>query len=175
MELPLPVGRINDYGQTLERPHREALEERVAAFAGLGVDFRYLASWSDPFDNVWRYAAEVAAYWELGDEALLVVFVKEGKGWKIAGWRGKEVRARLPDTAWLRLLQEAREEVQRHLPSQVILDLADGLLTHLRGGPTPPEERGGTSALAIAGMVVGGLYLAVRLLRLIRQLRTGII
>ncbi len=169
------MGRINDYGQTLERPHRRALEERIAAFEQLGIDFRYLASWSDPFADVWRYAAEVAAYWKLGDEALLIVFVKEERGWRIAGWRGAEVRARLPDTPWLKLLQEAREELLRHRPSRVILDLSDRLLAYLRSGTVPPMHRGVPSALALAGMALGGLYIVVRLARLIRQLRTGII
>ncbi|MGY4707043.1 TPM domain-containing protein [Candidatus Bipolaricaulota sp. J31] len=169
------MGRINDYGQTLERSHRQALEERITAFAQLGIDFRYLASWSDPFANVWRYAAEVAAYWKLGDEALLIVFVKDEGEWRVAGWRGAEVRDRLPDTPWLKLIGDAREELLRRHPSRVILDLADRLLGYLRSGTLPPAGRGGPSALALAGMVLGGLYVVVRLARLIRQLRTGII
>ncbi len=175
MKLPRPVGRINDYGQTLERPHREALAERIAAFTELGIEFWYLASWNDPFANVWRYAAEVAAYWGLGDGALLIVFVKGDRGWRIAGWRGETVRARLPDTPWLRALQTAREEILRHHPSKVILDLADTLLAYLRSGAAPAADHGGPSAPTLAGMVIGGLYILVRLVRLIRQLRTGII
>ncbi|MCD6540387.1 TPM domain-containing protein, partial [Candidatus Bipolaricaulota bacterium] len=80
--LPLPLGRINDYGQTLERSHREALEERIKAFSQLGIEFWYLASWRDPYGNPWRYAAEIASSWGLSEKALLVVFVREGGSWR---------------------------------------------------------------------------------------------
>jgi len=165
------VGRINDYGQTLERSHREALAERIEAFSQLGVEFWYLASWRDPFGNPWRYAAEIASSWGLSEKALLVVFVREGGSWRAVGWRGAEVKGRVPDEVWLKALQETERDLGRHHPSLAILSLSDKLLSWLREGKVSRGKDGGLSPGAVAGIVLGGLYLVVRLLRAIHLRR----
>jgi len=142
----------------------------------LGIDFWYLASWRDPYGNPWRYAAEIASAWDLSEGDLLVVFVREARGWAAAGWRGNEVRGKLPDEVWLKTLRDAERDLLRHHPSRAILSLADGLLTWLREGKAPSGEKKGFSPGAIAGIVLGSLYLVVRLLREVHlRRRRGII
>lgn len=158
------MGRINDYGQTLERPQREALSRRIAELERAGIELWYLASWRDPYGDPWRYAAGIAARWGLPRRAVLVVFVREG-AWRAAGWRGEDARGSLPDGVWLDLLRRAEEDLRRHHPSRAILSLADALLDWLREGRIARERGGGLSPGAVAGIVLGALYLVVRLLR----------
>lgn len=107
----------------------------------------------------------------------MVAFVREDGGWAAAGWRGKEVRDRLPDGIWRDLLKEAEETLRRHHPSRAILSLSDKLLSWFRKGVAPGAKGGrGLSPGGLAGIVLGGLYLVIRVLREIKlRQKRGII
>ena len=149
------------------------MEERIAAFSELGVDFWYLASWRDPFGNPWRYASEIASYWGLTGSSLLVVFLRTGGRWHVVGWRGEAVRAMIPDGAWLEALDRAEARLRSLHPSRVVISLADDLLSILREGRSGAAEKrgGGFSPGALAGLSVAGVYLFVRILRATRARR----
>lgn len=157
----------------MEAPHREALEERIAAFSELGVDFWYLASWRDPFGNPWRYASEIASYWGLTDSSLLVVFLRSGGRWHVVGWRGEAVRTRIPDGDWLGALKEAEGRLRSLHPSRVAISLADGLLSLLREGGVAGSvgEKRRVPPGVLVGIALFGIYLFVRVLRAVRTRR----
>lgn len=102
--------------------------------------------------------------------------MQEEQDWEAVGWRGEEIKRRLPDEVWLKALRDAERDLLRHHPSRAILSLADGLLAWFREGRAIREGGGGLSPGAMAGVVLGGLYLVIRLLREVRlRRRRGII
>lgn len=138
--LPKPIGPINDYGQTLERVHRDELSARIGELGAEGISFVYLASWHDPFGDPSAYAWEVFRDWGLGPEAALVVFVRKGGRWHVAGHLGVETGTRIPKASWDEILSEAEREANRGRPATAALSVAEGLLRlATAGGSNPPE------------------------------------
>jgi len=156
--LPRRLGSINDYGQTLERVHRESLASYVEELKGKGLSFFYLASWRDPFGDPWTYAREVFLHWGLPGDAVLVVFVLEGGRWRVAGQLGVDAAFRIPEHEFVALLEEAEGVARRAPPAQAVLALAEGLVALAEGGWSGDGGPKGAWPYAVAGGV-GALVL----------------
>lgn len=132
--LPLQVGPINDYGQTLEADDRAKLSAIIASLESAGIHLVYLATWRDPFGDPARYAAEVFQAWKLSDKYLLLVFVRgEDRRWRVAIRPGAALL--LPQKIE-ELRGRAELEANRARPGYAALRFASSLLSLLREGET---------------------------------------
>ncbi|MCX7750942.1 MAG: TPM domain-containing protein [Candidatus Bipolaricaulota bacterium] len=163
-ELPLPVGPLNDYGQTLEREDRERLSELVGLLQSHGVSLVYLASWHDPFRDPARYAQAVFRAWNLPAQALLVVFLRGAdRRWRVEAVLGSEAAAKVPPAGWEEILAQARIEANRLQPASAFGNLAQRLLALLTTGPRAPARRSWAWAYAVAALLgIGGVLLLGR-------------
>jgi hypothetical protein len=165
--LPKPIGPINDYGQTLERVHREELSARIEELGAEGISFVYLASWHDPFGDPNAYAREVFRGWGLGPEAALVVFVRQGGRWHVAGHLGAAIG--IPRAGWDEILSQAEREANRGRPATAALSVAEDLLRLVTARGSVPPEVGTDGArwpyvlLGILGVGAVGFFVRRRL------------
>ncbi len=159
-ELPLQVGPLNDYGQTLGRADRERLSELISLVQARGVSLVYLASWHDPFGNPSRYAQAVFSAWRLPPQALLVVFLRgEDRRWRVEAVLGAAAAAKVPP-GWEEVLAQARVEANRIQPAAAFGNLAERLHALLVAGPRAPPRRSWVWLYALLGILgVGGLLL----------------
>ncbi len=148
--LPLQVGPINDYGQTLEAADRGRLLALVSALAERGLNLVYLASWHDPFGHPQRYAAEVFRAWNLREDHVLLVFLRGAdRRWRVVLWAGSAVRLP-PHIEELR--QRAETEANRTRPGYAAVRFVEALLSALE---EPAAKRRGFAVSWVA--VVAGL------------------
>jgi len=133
--LPLQVGPINDYGQTLEAEDRGKLLGYIAALEAQNIQLVYLASWRDPFSDPKRYAAEVFRAWALSERTLLLVFVRdENRRWHVAIQTGSALA--LPEKVE-ELRKKAETEANRMRPGYAAVHFVSGLLAALSEAQKP--------------------------------------
>lgn len=138
--LPLQIGPINDYGQTLEAKEREELASLIEAFASRGLSLVYLASWRDPFSDPQRYAQEVFRSWRLGPQSLLLVLLRgEDRHWRVALAAGAEAAGRIPELTGL--LSQAEVEANRIRPSYAAIRFLEKLLAEVDQPKVPPASQ----------------------------------
>ncbi len=161
--LPLPVGSVNDYGQTLDRHQRSEMQETVERLLERGVELVYLASWHDPFADPHLYARRVFSFWGLGPDSVLLVLLRDERGrWHAAGHPGEGAAARISYERWEALRARAQSAANLGSPGAAAISWATALAA-------PPEAAGGDTggsplwfALAVGA---GGLTALVLLAR----------
>gem|GEM_PF-1027478 len=160
-ELPLRIGSINDYGQTLDRSERRAMEDAIEALEREGIQLVYLASWRDPFSAPQVYARQVFSEWGLGSSSALIVLVwDERHRWRAAGQRGEWAAERLSDRMWEEFRSQAESEANRGSPGRAAISWARNLASVPEAEVT---EEGGRRVWPAALVVGGGLAAAVLL------------
>ena len=167
--LPRSLGRISDYGQTLERAQRELLSRYIAELDEAGVRLFYLASWRDPFGDPHVYAQEIFRAWGLGDRDLLLVFLRvRGRSWRVVFRPGAGILNLFPEERLDALRRRAEADAARGHVARAVLETVEGLLETVRGGS---EARGRSPPWVLIWGALGFLYLLLRWLRAIRVRR----
>ncbi len=164
--LPLRVGAVNDYGQTLDRRQREELRQAAELMGEQGLELVYLATWRDPFSDPDLYARRVFSAWELGPNAVLIVLVRDDRGrWWAVGHLGDAAASRFPAGQWESLRQRAQTAANLGPAGTAAVSWASGLA---RPGEVPDEQAGGGGVVWPA--VATGAALAVFLVMARRRL-----
>lgn len=126
--LPLPIGRLSDYGAVLDRHGRERINELItSARERYGIDVYILASWENPLPTPEAFAHAVFEEWGLGDgDGILAVFLRTGLNWTVHvvasdGVRAafdaidRELQSRIADLVAHRRVEEAMVALFGHL------------------------------------------------------------
>lgn len=165
VELPLAVGAVNDYGQTLDRGQRQRLAAAIDKLRVAGVELVYLASWRDPFGDASYYARQVHLAWELGSNAALMVFVRDERGrWHVAGHIGDQARAIVGGDRWEALRVRAESAVRTGPPGVAAVAWAEGLAERQDVGVRRTGTPAWTAWVAGAGGIAVVLFAARRFL-----------
>jgi len=176
-ELPRPIGTINDYGQTLDRTQREEAAARAEQLKALGLALVYLASWHDPYDDPDRYASAVFDAWELGSDALLIVFLRDARRvWEVRARMGPDVHGRVSREELKELLVDAARAANRTSPGRALMGLMEDLQARV-AGVAPPSRRSISIwpfVLGAVGLLAAGIaWRAFLCPRCLRPLRRG--
>ncbi len=155
--LPLPVGSVNDYGQTLDRHRREEVLEAAELMQQKGLELVYLASWHDPFADPDLYARRVFSAWELGVDSVLIVLVRDERGrWHAAGHLGDGAARRFGPEQWEALRARAQSAANLGPPGAAAVSWAAGLAASREAVET---EAGGSAVWP--SLAAGGIGLAL--------------
>lgn len=133
------------------RADRETLQSLIPQLSTLGVDLFYLASWHDPFGDPDEYAREVFSAWELGTGDVLVVFLREGDRWQVAGVLGAGVP--IAQGAFERALARAASRANLAPPARAAISLAEDLLALAGSGGSGEGEGEPVWLYALGGLV----------------------
>lgn len=98
--LPLPIGRLSDYGNVLDRHGRARINSLIEATErASAIEVHILASWQT-YDDVDRYAYALLDYWGLAQgRTVLGIFLKQAGRWRVAVAVGKETTEEYPGLA----------------------------------------------------------------------------
>lgn len=170
--LPRQMGAINDYAAVLGSARTE-LEARLETIKeNFNVRIVLLASIYDPFDNAALYAQKIWESWKLGDDTVLLVFVKEQtlNRWEFELRLGSALRERFLEEHLERMRAGLKYHLERKHIKTAIEESVRALQAMLEGsyGQPPPSVSGGRFFLwiwVLAGLVgLGGLAWGVRAL-----------
>jgi uncharacterized membrane protein YgcG len=167
VQVPLPIGRLSDYGNVLDRHGRERLEARINdASTRLGIDVYLLASWENPYPSTRDFATAVFHTWGLDERrTLLTVFVRAGGRWSIEIVASRELRLAHP-TIETDLAASLTDLVDHARIEEAMVTLFDRLDRSLLGAAVAPQtdaERPTLSPGLIVGLVVS-LFVGLSLL-----------
>ncbi len=168
--LPRQMGAINDYAAVLGSARTE-LEARLETIKeNFNVRIIILASIYDPFDNASLYAQKIWESWKLGNDTVLLVFVKEQtlNRWEFELRLGNALRERFLEEHLERMRAGLKYHVERQRIKTAMEESVNALQAMLEGsyGQPPPSVSGGRLFLwiwVIAGLLgLGGIALGVR-------------
>ena len=169
--LPLPIGRLSDYGNVLDRHGRERINERIEqAYRRYRIDVYILVSWENPYDSIHSYAHALLDAWRLADrKALLAVFLKVEDQWSAQVVAGSGLARERPSLAE-RLVADIADPVRHGRIEEAMVTLFDSLEQHFAGDTTPSETRNGgiqsrlvPVLLLVAGAVLLGFFIHRRI------------
>lgn len=167
--LPRPMGAINDYAAVLGGARAELEAQIETIREQFNVRLVILASIYDPFDDAALYTQKIWESWKLGDDTVLLVFVKEQtKGvWAFELRLGKNLRERLLPEHLERMRAGLAYHLERKRIKTAIEESVRALQAMLEGSygqPPPQVSRGQPLWLwVMAGVLgLGGIALGVR-------------
>lgn len=170
--LPRQMGAINDYAAVLGSA-RAALEAHIETIREtFQVRIVLLASIYDPFDNAALYAQKIWESWKLGDDTVLLVFVKEQtlNRWEFALRLGSALRERFLEEHLERMRVGLKYHLERKHIKTAMEESVRALQAMLEGsyGQPPPRAPGGRFSwwiwMGVGLLGLGGLALGIRAL-----------
>lgn len=169
--LPLPRGRLSDYGNVLDRHGREQISALIEEAEGrLGIEVTILASWEDPFGDIDRYSHALLDAWNLArGRTLFVVFLRERRDWQVRVLSGARTATTHPGLA--RAVEDGISELVAHRRiEEAMVELFDLLVRHSTPQGVPPPSAPGTGAgrvltilLFVATLVLIALFIDQRI------------
>lgn len=170
--LPRQMGAINDYAAVLGSARAE-LEAHIQTIKeSFNVQIVILASIYDPFDNAALYAQKIWEFWKLGNDTVLLVFVKEQtlNRWAFAVRLGPAVQGRLREEDLARMQKGLTYHLERKHIKTAMEESVRALQAMLEGsyGQPPPRRSGGRLSwwiwMGVGLLGLGGLALGIRAL-----------
>ncbi len=169
--LPLPIGRLSDYGNVLDRHGREQISSLIdEAQARFGIEVTIHATWENPYEDLNRYTYALLDAWNLArGKTLLVVFLKEGRNWQVKVLAGDQTASVYPGLA--RAIETGITDLVDHRRiEEAMVKLFDLLARYIApqsGSPSSVRETHGSRALAIlffiASLVLTSLFIHRRI------------
>ncbi len=163
--LPLPLGRLSDYGNVLDRHGRERISTLIdEAKIDVGIEVTILSSWENPYEDIDRYSHALLDAWNLArGKTLFAVFLKEGRNWQVRVLSGRQTAAAHPGLA--RAVEAGITNLVEHRRiEEAMVELFDLLDRHSRpqGAPFSAAGRRDTGrALTIILFIVSLALIAL--------------